>query len=184
MLTSAPDDFFFLPSNDNSNDIVTNSYHLGSVGVPNALLQMAFNKLSILFLMLMATEMDHIRYNWNLKYHMIIFGNGTGKYTLDESSFPDELSLNKYKFWKAYRNWLYIIDIVADMHVTDSWKAHHSKMITDTSFTTWFQAWHEHNRLLRVQFVLTLFIVLPNSMEYCMQFEQCQNNQHTEKLQL
>src|SRR5882724_4503287 len=93
--------------------------------------------------MLTAASMDHIRYNWSLKYHKIVFRNGAGKYSLDESSFPDELSLNKSEFWKAYRTWLLIIDMISDLRVAASWKAYHLKMITDTKFSTWFQAWHK-----------------------------------------
>jgi len=127
--------------------------------------------------MLSATLMDYIKYNWSLKHHKIVFGNGVGKYSLDKSSFPNELSLNESGIWQAYRTWLLIIDTVSDLRVAASWKAHHSKMITDMTFSTWFEAWCKHDRLLRLQFVLTLFIVLLDSMEYHTQFEHFWNDQ-------
>jgi len=175
--TCLPDEFSTHPPIYKFNEIVLNMYHLDSLGIPNALLQKAFNKIFIPLSMLTATSMNHIRYNRSLKYHKIIFGNSVGKYSLNKSSFPDELSLNESEFWQAYRTWLVIIDMISDLRVAASWKAHHSRMITDTSFSTWFQAWHEHDRLLRSQFVLTPFIVLPDSMEYHTQFEQCRNDQ-------
>jgi len=135
--------FSALPPSYNFDNIVSNSYHLDSVGMPNALVQMAFNQLFIRLSMLTSATMDRIRYNWNLKCHKLIFGNGAGKYPLDESSFPDELALNECEFWQVYRNWLFIIDVIADTRVADSWKAHRFKMIMDTSFPTWFQAWRE-----------------------------------------
>jgi len=90
-----PDNFSEHPLIYNFDDIVSNLYHLDSLGIPNSLLQMAFNKIFIPLSMLTATSMDH---NWSLKYHKIIFGNGAGKYSLSESSFPDKLSLNKSEF--------------------------------------------------------------------------------------
>jgi len=169
--TFSPDNLSAHPPIYKFDKIVSNPYHLDSLGIPNALLQMAFNKIFIPLLMLTAALMNRIRYNRSLKYHKIAFGNGTGKYSLDESSFPDELMLNESEFWQAYRTWLVLIDTISDSKVAAGWKALHSRMITDMSFSAWFQAWHEHNRLLRLQFILTPFIVLPESMEYCTQFE-------------
>ena len=116
------------------------TYHLDSPGIPNALLQMAFNRLFIPLSMLTAATMDHIKYNCNLKYHKIVLNNGAGEYSLDESSFPEELTLNESEFWQAYRNWLLIISSIADTHVADIWRAHHYKMITDSNFSAWFHA--------------------------------------------
>jgi len=177
IISTPVDDFSTFPSIYNFDEIVSNTYHLNSVAIPNALLQMAFNKLFIPLSMLRVASVDHIRFNQNLKYHKIVFGNGTGKYSLDESIFPDKLALSELEFWQAYRNWLAIIDVVTDTKVLESWKSHHSKMITDTSFFLWFQSWQEHNRLLRLQFILSPFIVLPDSMEYCTQFKWCRNDQ-------
>ena len=89
--------------------------------------------------MLTGTLIDHIRYNQSFKYHKIVFGNGMGKYSLDEYSFPDELSLNESEFWQADRTWLLIIDMISDLRVAAGWKVHHSRMITDTSFVLGFR---------------------------------------------
>jgi len=135
ILSSAAEDFSTLPLIYTFDDIASNLYQLDSMGIPNAFLQMAFNKMFIPPSMLTAAVMDHIGYNQNLKYHKY-FGNGAGKYSLNELIFPDELALSKSEFWQAYRKWLAVIDVIADMRVADSWKAHHSKMIT-----------HIHSRL-------------------------------------
>jgi len=83
-MSSAPDDFGSLPPIYIFDEITSNSYHLDSIGIPNTILQMAFNKIFIPFSMLMASTMDHVRYNHNLKYHKIIFSNGASKYSPDE----------------------------------------------------------------------------------------------------
>src|SRR5882724_1921770 len=111
-LPGMPDDFSSHPPIYKFNEIASNLYLLDSLRILNALLQMAFNKLFIPLSMLTAASMNHIRYNQNFKYHKIVFGNGAGKYSLDESSFPDKLSLNGSEFWQAYRTWLLIIDMI------------------------------------------------------------------------
>jgi len=170
-LPCAPDHFSAYPPIYKFDEIVSNPYLLDSLGIPNSLLQMAFNKLFISLFLLTAASMNCIRYNHNLKYHKIVFSNGAGKYLLDESSFPDKLSLTEPEFWQAYRNWLLIINVIADSWVAASWKVHHSQMMTDMSFSIWFHAWCKHDRLLSSQFVLTPFVMLPDSMEYCTQFK-------------
>jgi len=70
-----------------------------------------------------------------------MFSNGAGKYLLDESSFPDKLSLTEPEFWQAYRNWFLIIDAITNLWVVASWKAHYSQMMADMTFTIWFHAW-------------------------------------------
>jgi len=78
-----PDNFSAHPPIYKFDEIVSNPYHLDSLGIPNALLQMAFNKIFIPLSMLTAASMDRIRYNQSLKYHKIVFGNGMGKYSLN-----------------------------------------------------------------------------------------------------
>ena len=73
--------------------------------------------------MLTAASIDHIRHNQSLKYHKIVFSNGAGNYSLNESIFPDELLLNESEFWQAYRTWLVIIDMISDSKVAAGWKA-------------------------------------------------------------
>jgi len=56
--------------------------------IPNAILQMAYNKIHIPLSMLTTLALSKIWSNDNLKYHKIPFGNGVGKQSLDISSFP------------------------------------------------------------------------------------------------
>jgi len=69
----------------------------------NAVLQMAYNKMYILLSMLTTSALNKICSNNNLKYRKIPFGNGIGKQSLDEASFPAENSLTETTFFQSYQ---------------------------------------------------------------------------------
>ena len=145
--------------------------------IPNPILQMAFLKLYIPLSLLTTTALDKIHFNDGLKYQKILFGNGAGKHTLDVSLFLNELSLTESEFWQAYRNWLTLIEIIAEPPLVDGWRTHHMSMMADKNFSTWFSAWWEHNRLLRARFMVDPFILNPNHLSYVHQFERCRGDQ-------
>src|SRR5882724_7164332 len=89
-----------------ANDLAKNKHQLDMSDVPNAVLQMAYNKMYILLSMLTTSALNKICSNNNLKYRKIPFGNGIGKQSLDEASFPAENSLTETTFFQSYRNWL------------------------------------------------------------------------------
>jgi len=66
--------------------------------VPIAILQMAYNKVYIPLSMMTTAALTKICSNDNLKYHKIPFGNGIGKQSLDELSFPTEDTLMETMF--------------------------------------------------------------------------------------
>jgi len=94
------------------------------------------------------------------------FGNGVGKQSLDESSFPGEDTLMETTFLQAYRNWLTIIDIIVTADVTVSWYEHHSHMLRDKKFNAYFNAWCDMDKQLHMQFITCPFIVDPCSTTY------------------
>ena len=96
---------------------------------------------------------------------------------LDILIFPDEMSLSETEFWQAYRNWLSLIDLIADSIVANGWREHHAHMMADKSFSLWFPAWREHDRLLWAKFMINLFMVNPNHSSYVHQFEHCRGDQ-------
>jgi len=100
---------------------------------------MAYNKVYISLSML--TTATHAKIcNDNLKYHKIPFGNGIGKQSLDMSTFPTEDSLTETMFFKSYRNWLTVIDMIVIPEVVVGWYKHHSRMLCDEHFSTSFEA--------------------------------------------
>ena len=148
-------------------------YTMDTCTIPNPILQMAFLKLYIPLSLLTTTAIDKIHFNDRLKYQKILFGNGTGKHTLDISLFPNELSLTESEFWQAYRNWLTLIEIIAEPPLANGWRTHHMSMMADKNFLTWFSAWREHDRLLRACFMVDPFILNPNHLSYVHQFKCC-----------
>jgi len=99
--------------------------------IPNAILQMAFNKIHIPLSMLTTSTLSKIHSNDNLKYCKILFGNGVGRQSLDETSFAPESSLTETTFFQSYRNWLMVINMVATPKVTMGWYEHCSRMLCD-----------------------------------------------------
>jgi len=85
------------------NDVAKNKQLLDMTDIPNAILQMAYNKLYIPLLMLTTSALSRIHTNDSLKFHKIPFGNSIGKQSLDESSFLTEDSLTETTFLQAYR---------------------------------------------------------------------------------
>jgi len=136
---------------------------------------MAFNKLNKLYIplsMLTTAALSKIRTNDCLKFRKIPFGNGIGKQSLDESSFPSEDSLTETTFLQAYRNWLTIIDVIATTDVAVGWYEHHSRMLRDDKFTAYFDAWRDMDKQLRTQFISRPFLVDPNSTTYIQLLER------------
>ena len=87
-----------------ANDLTKNKHQLDMSDVPNAILQMAYNKIYIPLSMMTTSALSKIHSNDNLKYHKIPFGNSVGKQSLNEASFPAEDSLTETMFFQSYRN--------------------------------------------------------------------------------
>jgi len=171
-------------------DLASNKHKLDMTDVPNAILQMAYNKIHVPLSMITSSSLTKIRNNDNLKYRKIPFGNGVGKMSLDETSFPPESSLTETSFFQAYRNWLTIIDMIAMPEVVLGWYKHHSRMLHDKHFSSSFEAWRDMDRQLRTQFINRPFTVDPDSSTYihllehaCMDtfLARCAKSQHTFK---
>src|SRR5882724_5721517 len=114
----------------------------------------------ILLTMLTTPALSKVCMNYNLKFRKIPFGNGIGKQSLDEASFPDENSLTETSFLQAYHNWLTVIDIVATPDVAVSWYEHHSRMLRDEKFSGfYFEAWRDMDKQLRTQFITRHFAI-------------------------
>src|SRR5882724_12522459 len=105
--------------------------YIDMTDIPNAILQMAYNKLYIPLSMLTTSALSKICMNDSLRFCKIPFGNGIGKQSLDESSFPGEDTLMETTFLQAYRNWLTIIDVIATADVAVGWYKHHDHMLRD-----------------------------------------------------
>jgi len=71
-------------------EVAKNSHQLDMTDILNAILQMVYNKLYIPLSMLTMSSLSKICMNDGLKFRKIPFGNGIGKQSLDESSFPGE----------------------------------------------------------------------------------------------
>ena len=121
--------------------------------------------------MLTTSALAKICANISLKYHKIPFGNGTGKQSLDESIFPPKDSLSESQFLQAYRNWLYIIDLILSPEVAIGWHEHHSKMLQDQHFSSPFDAWHDMDKQLHMQVVEDPIIIDPTCSTYSQLFE-------------
>ena len=158
-------------------DAIKPEYELNVRPIPNPILQMAYLKLFIPLSLLTTIVLDRIEFNDGLKFHKIIFGNWIGKHSLDISSFPTEQSLSESEFWQAYRNWLSLIDIIADPAIANSWKLHHAQMMLDKNFSTLFVAWREHDKLLHACFMIDPFMINPNQASYIHQLERCRGEQ-------
>jgi len=78
--------------------VTKNKQLLDMTDIPNAILQMAYNKLYIPLLMLTMSVLSMICTNDNLKFHKIPFGNGLRKQSLDKVTFPVEDSLTEMTF--------------------------------------------------------------------------------------
>ena len=132
-----------------ANDIVKNKHQLDMTDIPNSILQMAYNKLYIPLSMLTTPALSKIHMNDNLKFCKIPFGNGIGKQSLDEASFPSENTLTVTTFLQAYRNWFSIINIIMTPEMVVGWYEHHSRMLRDEKFVGYyFDAWHDMDKQL------------------------------------
>jgi len=81
---------------------------------------MAYLQHYITLSMFMTTSLSNIHSNDGPKYHKILFGNGAGRQSLDESLLP-EIFLSESLFLQAYKNWLTIIDIISTLEVAVGW---------------------------------------------------------------
>ena len=95
------------------------TYELNMRPIPKPILQMAYLRLFIPLSLLMTTVLDKIQFNDGLKFHKIYFGTGTGKHTLDITTFPNELSLTETEFWQACCNWISLIKMIAEPAIAD-----------------------------------------------------------------
>jgi len=111
---------------------------------------MAYLKLYIPLSMLMTSASSNICSNDRLKYYKILFSNGAGWQSLDESLFPSDNSLSESFFLQAYHNWLTIIDIIMSPQVAVAWYRNHSKMLQDQKFSASFEAWCNMDRQLHM----------------------------------
>jgi len=116
--------------------------------------------------MLTTSVLSKIHTNDGLKFCKIHFGNGIGKQSLDETSFSGDDTLKETTFLQAYRNWLTIIDVVAAANVEVSWYEHHSQMLRDDRFTTYFDTWNDMDKQLHMQFITHPFTVDPYSIQF------------------
>jgi len=132
---------------------------------------MAYLKLYIPLSLLMTSALSKICSNDSLKYHNILFSNGAGCQSLDESIFPPENALSESLSLQAYHNWLTIIDIIASPEVEVGWYEHHSKMLQDQKFSASFEAWCDMDKQLHTQLIDNPFIVDPTCSTYIQLFE-------------
>jgi len=153
-------------------DVANNSLLLDMMDILNAILQMVYNKLYVPLSMLTTSTMLKIRMNDNLKFCKIPFGNGISKQSLDESSFPLEDSLTETNFFQAYRNWLMVIDIITTPDVAIGWYKHHSRMLRDDKFNTFFDARQDMDKQLHSQFITCPFQIDPYSATYIQLLER------------
>jgi len=167
-------------------DVANNRLLLDMMDIPNAILQMVYNKLYVPLSMLTTSALSKIQMNNNLKFRKIPFGNGIGKQSLDESSFPLEDLLTETYFFQAYRNWLMVIDIIATPDVAVGWYEHHSRMLRDDKFNAFFDAWWDMDKQLCSQFITCPFQIDPYSATYIQLLERSRMNfffAHAEKAQ-
>ena len=144
--------------------------------LPAAILSMARSCIYDLLLLLTTATLDHIMLNQSVRYRKVACGRGAGKCIVDESYFPAEESLQENNFWKAYKNWIALMEAVSGPAVIEGWHAHHNRMISDQRFSRWFPAWHTHNRLIRLKFTDKYFIIDPKAIAYIQQFKRCRTD--------
>src|SRR5882724_11389347 len=152
-------------------DAKLNDHELVPTGIPDALHMMMHLKLFIPLSMLTTASLSHIRFNENLRFKKIPFGNAVGKYALDESHFPLEDSLTDAEYLQAHKHWLSLMKISSEPAVYGSWKAHHDRMCDDPDMLKWSQVWWSHDKQLCSTFMDHPFIIDPDSITYCHQFE-------------
>ena len=135
-----PDNFSNLGHIFETNDLKP-EYLLNACSILKPILQMAYLKLYIPLSMFTTTALDKIQFNDGLKFHKIIFGNGIGKHFLDISTFLQEHTFTETEFWQSYRNWLAVMDIIAEADIAKGWKLHHMHMMSEKKISIWFFTW-------------------------------------------
>jgi len=154
--------------------------------MPNAILQMAYNKLYIPLLMLTTPALSSIHRNDYLKFHKFPFGNSLGKQTLNESTFPTQDTLMETMFLQAYRNWLMVINVISTPNVGVRWYEHHSRMLRNEKFKAFFDAWWDMVKQLCTQFITCPFMIDHYSPTYIQLLERARMDflfAHAEKAQ-
>ena len=152
-------------------DVKMNDHKLVPTGILDMLHIMICLKLFIPLSMLMTTSLSCICFNDNLKFKNIPFGNAVGKYALNEAHFPSEDSLTDAEYLQAHKHWLFLIKVSSECTVYGSWKAHHDKMCDNPDMLKSSWAWQSHDKQLCCSFMDHLFIIDPDSITYCHQFE-------------
>ena len=158
-----PVDFLSLPPLVSHQGNEGNRLEIDVNSIPAIIFQMAYNKLYIPLSLLTTASLDRICNNQNLWFHKVPFGNGVGKQTLDDSSFPTEDTLDATTFLQAYCNWLSIVDRLADSILAGGFHSHYDRMIADSCFNTHFLMRHFVHNLWTNLSSLTLKIppILP-----------------------
>ena len=133
--------------------------------------QMAYNKLYIPLSVLTTASLDRICSNQNLRFCKVPFSNGSGKQKLDDSSFPTEGSLDATTFLQAYRNWLTVVDHLANSILAGGSHSHYDCMIADPCSNMHLSAWHALNKTLCSQFMIKPLLIDTKNPTYFALFE-------------
>ncbi|KAF8512233.1 hypothetical protein JB92DRAFT_2723726 [Gautieria morchelliformis] len=136
---------------------------------------MAHGRAYIPLTMLTTTALTRIRNNTGLKYTKV--PNGIVRQTLDPDQFGSEDAMSSDDWTQAYRNWLALIDVIAEPSIGAGWHAHYEKMRADPQFARWFPAWREHDKQLRSSFTCKFFLIDPQSSSYAQAFQRTRMDQ-------
>jgi len=149
-----------------------NIHELDHSAIPNALKQMAHCRVFIPLSLFTTQALKAIRDNVGDLYTKRKTGLSAGKYILNSDCFRSEDSLTEQTFFQAYRNWLRLLNEVADPEVAKGWNLHHELMINDANFTSSFSAWRAHDRNLRTSFFNAPFVLDVDSHSYIKGFDR------------
>jgi len=146
-------------------EVSQNEHVLDPVRLPGPILHIAHGQTYIPLSLLTTLSLNRIHNNDNI--HFVKVPHEVIKQTLDPTQFSSKDNLSIHEWWQVYHNWLSLIDIIADAHVTVRWHEHHDKMWADESFSCSAKAWHTHNKQLHAHFIAKPFILDPKSTIYC-----------------
>jgi len=146
-------------------EVSQNKHVLDQVVLLGPILHMAHSQTYVPLSLLTMSSLNRIHNNNNI--HFVKIPNGVMKQTLDPVQFGNEDDLLIHKWWQVYCNWLSLIDIIADAHVTVGWHEHHNKMWADETFSHSAKAWHAHDKQLHTHFIAKPFILDPKGTIYC-----------------
>jgi len=108
--------------------------------------------------------------------HLIKVPYSVMKQTLYPVHFSDEDDLSIHEWWQVYRNWLSLIDVIANAHVMVGWYEHHDKMQANEAFLHSAKAWQEYDNHLHSHLIAKPFILDPKSMVYSQGLMRAQTN--------